>query len=142
MPETEVDPAQEAHEDNGAPEGARVKRKADGLEATKNEPTIAAWKRWLQGPFQTIMADAKLREQAAEWTISLMEDMAEDKVLEGAVPALVLRAGMDMDKEQAITALAVYRERLGLRPDFVRGMFVPCAAGRGPKPQPQRRAKY
>ena len=100
---------------------AEVKRKADGSEAAENEPTIAAWKRWVQGPFpafQTIMTNAKLREQAAEWTIGLMEDMAEDKVPEGAVPALVLRVGIDIDKEQAITALAVYRERRGLRVDF------------------------
>ena len=51
MLEMEVDPAQEAHEDNGAPEGARVKRKANGSEAADNEPTIAAGKRWVQGPF-------------------------------------------------------------------------------------------
>ena len=49
---------------------------------------------------------------------------------------------MAMEKEQAITTLAVYRERRGLRPDFVRGMFVPCAAGRGPDQNPRRRAKY
>ena len=113
-----------------------MKRKADGSEAAENEPMIAAWARWVQGPFQTIMTNAKLREQAAEWTMSLMEDMVEDEVREGAVPALVLRAGMDMEKEQAFPALAVYRERRGLRPDFVRGMLVPCAAGRGAEPQP------
>ena len=83
------------------------------------------------------MTNAKLREQAAEWAIGLMEDIAEDEVPEGAVPALVLRAGVYMDKKQAITALAVYRERRGLRLDFVRGMFVPCTAGRGLEPKPQ-----
>ena len=110
-----------------------MKCKADGSGNTKSKPTIAAWKRWVQGPFQTIMTNEKLREQTAEWTISLMEAMVEDEVPEGAVPALVLRAGMAMEKDEAITALAVYRERRGLRPDFVRGMFVPCAAGRGPE---------
>ena len=124
MPEMDVDHVPEGHEDNGAEggRGGELKRKSDGKEGREGEATLAAWKRCTQGPLALLMRSEKNRGQAEEWAIQLMEEMAEEGVPDGAVPALVKRAAMDLEMEQAIEAPAVYRERRQLRPDFVQGV--------------------
>ena len=52
-----------------------------------------------------------------------------DDVQEEAVLALAARAGFKADQQQVTEALAVYRERRRLQPDFVKGIFVPFTKG-------------
>ena len=54
------------------------------------------------------IASEKVTDQVAEWTIQFMEDPSDDNVPDGGVPALVARAGVKMDQNQATEALAVY----------------------------------
>ena len=42
--------------------------------------------------------------------------------------ALAFRLGLDLSKEELLTALAVYRKRKGLQPDLIKGCFIPWAA--------------
>ena len=66
------------------------------------------------------------RESIAEWTIQLGGDLVEQEVPEGAVGALCTRAGLKhLEKHQALAALAVYRERKQLQPDFINVTFIP-----------------
>ena len=59
MTSMEVDPAPAQQLDNGAEEGATLKRKSDRAEGHDGEPTLAMWKRWVQGPFAVFMRNDK-----------------------------------------------------------------------------------
>ena len=96
----------------------------DGFESKEEEPSLAAWKRWVQGLYVAFVANKKVQDQVAEWTIQFIEDLSEENVPDGAVPALVARTGVNVDRNQAMAALALYPERRRLKPDFVQGMFV------------------
>ena len=57
--------------------------------------------------------------------MQLEEDMVEQEVPDGAVGALCTRAGLQhLEKDDAIVALAVYRVRKNLQPDFLNGTFI------------------
>ena len=67
-------------------------------------------------------------ENIAELTLSLAEDIAEQEIPDGALEALAVRSGLDMSREDLLTALAVYRKRKGLQPDLVNGCFIKWGA--------------
>ena len=75
-----------------ADNGHGPKRSLEGSHSKEEEPTLAAWRRWVQGPYVALRSNEKMVDQTAEWTIQFMEDMAMDDVPEGAVPALAARA--------------------------------------------------
>ena len=83
--------------------------------------------RWVQGPFVALMKNEKLQDQAAEWTIRMMEDMAEDEVPEG-VPALVVRVGMAMETELSLsTSFSIFAA--ASRYHVVEGLVLSLHAG-------------
>ena len=97
----------------------------DVSEAKEEEPTLAAWRRWVQGPFVAITEKAKLKDRIEEWTLQFMEDLDDEDVPEGAVPALAARAGVTLEHRKVLEEMAVHRERRKLQPHFVQGMFIP-----------------
>ena len=73
---------------------------------------LRQWRQWKEGPYTSLVEKGIPIEQIMEWTIQLEEDLVEQEVPEGAVGALCTRAGLQhLDKQQALAALAVYRER-------------------------------
>ena len=90
---------------------------------TQETPTVAAWARWVKGPFRCFMGKSGHTENI-EMTLSLEEDIAEQEILDGALEALAARLGLDPSKEDLFIALAVYRKRKRLQPDLVKGYFV------------------
>ena len=97
MPEIEVDPVAAPQVNEAAGNGRGPKRSPQGSESKEEEPTLAYWRRWVQGPYVAFRANDKMADQIAEWTIQSMEDMVMDDVPEGAVTALAARAGIKAD---------------------------------------------
>ena len=129
MPQMEVDPP-EKDQNNGHPQGPQEnkrsnrKRPGDEEEPNARDPTFAAWVRWVKGPLRSFMSKSGHTENIVELTLSLEKDIAEQEIPDGALEALVVRSGLDMSREDLLTALVVYRKRKGLRPDLVKGCFV------------------
>ena len=129
MPKMEVDPVAAPQVNEAADNGHEPKRSLEGSESKEEEPTLAAWRWWVHGPYVAFRANDKMADQIAEGTIKLMEDMAIGDVPEGAEPALAARAGVKAHHQHITAAPAVYRERRRLPPDFVKGIFVPFTKG-------------
>ena len=134
MPQMEVDPPKK-DQNNGNPQGLQEnkqgnrKRPGDKEERNAGDPTVAAWARWVKGPFRSFMSKSGHTKNIAELTLSLEEDTAEQEIPDGTLEALAVRSGLDISREDLLTALAVYGKRKGLQPDLVEECFVPWGAG-------------
>ena len=96
-------------------------------DAQREQAVIALrkWRQWTEGPYATLVGKGLHKEEIAEWAVQLEEDMVEQEVPDGAVGALCTRAGLQhLEKDEAIAALAVYRVRKNLQPDFLNGTFI------------------
>ena len=96
-------------------------------DAQREQAVIALrkWRQWTEGPYATLVGKGLHKEEIAEWAVQLEEDMVEQEVPDGAVGALCTRAGLQhLEKDDAIAALAVYRVRKNLQPDFLNGTFI------------------
>ena len=111
---------------------SRATKKDQEMQQNAGDPTVAAWARWVKGPFRSFMRKSGHTENIAGMTLSLEEDTIEHDIPDGAVEALAVRAGLDLSKEDLLTALAVYKKRKGLQPDLVKGCFVPWKAENKP----------
>ena len=129
----EVDPP-EKDQNNGNPQGPQENkqgnRKSPGDKKERNtgDPTVAAWARLVKGQFRSFMSKSGHIENIAELTLSLEEDTAKQEILDGALEALAVRSGLDMSREDLLTALLVYRKRKGQQPDLVKGCFASWGA--------------
>ena len=100
------------------------KRQGDAAERDTRDPTVAAWARWVNGLITSFMGKSGHTENIAEMTLSLEEDITEQEIPYGALEALALRSGLDLSKEDLLTAVVVQRKRKGLQPHLVKGCFV------------------
>ena len=95
------------------------------------KPSLTAWAKWVQGPYQTLLRNASFAEQLDTWEIDFLEALTEEGVPEGAVAAMTTRAGLNMEPTEATRAMAAYRGRKHLQPDFVQGVFKKVATTKG-----------
>ena len=95
------------------------------------KPSLTAWAKWVQGPYQTLLRNASFAEQLDTWEIDFLEALTDEGVPEGAVAAMTTRAGLSMDPTEATRAMAAYRGRKHLQPDFVQGVFKKVASAKG-----------
>ena len=97
-----------------------------GQNQVSTEPTLAAWRKWLEGPFQTMLQSTQLQQKLQEWGVAMEEDLTEQTIPSGAIQALNTRTGgiaTNMDLKQSYMALGTYRQRKGLQPNFTEGKF-------------------
>ena len=80
------------------------------------KPSLTAWAKWVQGPYQTLLRNASFAEQLDTWEIDFLEALTEEEVPEGVVVAKSTRAGLKMEPTEATRAMAAYRGRKHLQP--------------------------
>ena len=85
--------------------------------------SLQAWAKWVQGPYQALLRSAHFAQQLDEWELAFLEALTEQEIPEGAVAAMTTRAGMALNAAQATRAMAAYKGRRSLQPDFVNGVF-------------------
>ena len=72
------------------------------------EPTLAAWRKWLEGSFHTMLQATQLQKQLQEWGVSMEEDLTEQAIPLGVVVVLNTRTGglaSTMDQKASHMAL-------------------------------------
>ena len=99
----------------------------DATEAPQQQPaansSLQAWAKWVQGPYQALLRSAHFAQQLDEWELAFLEALTEQEIPEGAVAAMTTRAGMALTAAEATRAMAAYKGRRSLQPDFVNGFF-------------------
>ena len=99
----------------------------DTVEAPRPQPaansSLQAWAKWVQGPYQALLRSAHFAQQLDEWELAFLEALTEQEIPEGAVAAMTTRAGMALTAAEATRAMAAYKGRRSLQPDFVNGVF-------------------
>ena len=97
MPSMEVDQSG-PDQNNGQPHGqldhqpGHRKRVGDKEEREAGDPTVAAWARWVKGPFRSFIHKSGPSENIAELTLSVEEDIAEQEIPDGVLEALAALA--------------------------------------------------
>ena len=99
----------------------------DIMDTTEAPPppqsSLQAWAKWVQGPYQALPRSAHFAQQLDEWELAFLEALTEQEIPEGAVTAMATRAGMALNAAEATRAMAAYKGRRSLQPDFVNGVF-------------------
>ena len=99
----------------------------DTTEAPQPQPpansSLQAWAKWVQGPYQALLRSAHFAQQLDEWELAFLEALTEQEIPEGAVAAMTTRSGMALTAAEATRAMAAYKGRRSLQPDFVNGVF-------------------
>ena len=85
--------------------------------------SLQAWAKWVQGPYQALLRSAHFAQQLDEWELAFLEALTEQEIPEGAVAAMTTRAGMALNAAEATRAMAAYKGRRSLQPDFINGVF-------------------
>ena len=85
--------------------------------------SLQVWAKWVQGPYQALLRSAHFAQQLDEWELAFLEALTEQEIPEGAVAAMTTRAGMALNAAEATRAMAAYKGRRSLQPDFVHGVF-------------------
>ena len=95
---------------------------APGITTSSNS-SLLAWAKWVQGPYQALLKSAHFEQQLDEWELGFLEALTEQEVPDGAVAAMATRAGLALSTEEATRAMAAYKGRRHLQPDFIAGVF-------------------
>uniref|UniRef100_A0A7S1NFY2 Uncharacterized protein n=1 Tax=Eutreptiella gymnastica TaxID=73025 RepID=A0A7S1NFY2_9EUGL len=85
-----------------------------GQNQVSMEPTLAAWRKWLEGPFQTMLQSTQLQQQLQEWGVAMEEDLTDQGIPSGAIQALNARTGgiaNNMDLKESYMALGTYNAK-------------------------------
>ena len=96
---------------------------APAANPTAANSSLLAWAKWVQGPYQALLKSAHFEQQLDEWELGFLEALTGQEVPEGAIAAMTTRAGLALDTGDATRAMAAYKGRRHLQPDFIAGVF-------------------
>ena len=85
--------------------------------------SLQAWAKWVRGPYEALLRSAHFAQQLDEWELAFLEALTGQEIPEGAVAAMTKGAGMSLTAAEATRAMAAYKGRRSLQPDFVNGVF-------------------
>ena len=91
--------------------------------AAASNSSLLAWAKWVRGPYQAPLNSAHFEQQLHKWELASLEALTKQEVPEGAVAAMTTRAGLALTTEEATHAMAAYKGRRHLQPDFIAGVF-------------------
>ena len=96
---------------------------APAAHPTAANSSLLSRAKWVQGPYQALLKSAHFEEQLDEWELGFLEALTKQEVPEGAIATMTTRAGLALDTGDATRAMAAYKGRRHLQPNFIAGVF-------------------